>query len=131
MVVVSLPVLEDTDFQLRSSSMWPHEDHLLDEDSSGLDYMLALSLQSDAESGAGGGDSSLWSSIWDHKTLNTSDSSPLSPPNNNYTNFNRGVCPGAAQDRDQTGEGNTGENVDLEMTVLIISLCSYRDHASL
>lgn len=99
-------LLEDTDFQLRSSSMWPHEDHLLDEDSSGLDYMLALSLQSDAESGAGGGggggDSSLWGSIWDHKTLNTSDSSPLPAPNNNYTNFNRGVCPGAAQDRDPT-----------------------------
>lgn len=116
--------------------MWPHEDHLLDEDSSGLDYMLALSLQSDAESGAGGGggggDSSLWGSIWDHKTLNTSDSSPLPATNNNYTNFNRGVCPGAAHDRDPTGKGNAGEECTVEeRTVLMMSFCSCRDDASL
>uniref|UniRef100_A0A3Q3XHB5 TRAF-type zinc finger domain-containing protein 1 n=1 Tax=Mola mola TaxID=94237 RepID=A0A3Q3XHB5_MOLML len=67
-------------------------DHELtpDEDSSGLDYLLALSLQSDGESVAGDGDSSLWSSIWDHnitKTSNTSVNAPLSPANNNYPNL--------------------------------------------
>ncbi|XP_040050537.2 TRAF-type zinc finger domain-containing protein 1 [Gasterosteus aculeatus] len=84
-----------------SSSAWPQSDLTLNEDSSGLDYMLALSLQSDAESVAEG---NLWSGIWDHKigkTSNTSLTSPLPPPNNNYPNFTTGTSTGAVQEHDQ------------------------------
>ncbi|KAJ0067751.1 hypothetical protein NL108_010052 [Boleophthalmus pectinirostris] len=74
-------LLEDSDFESHSSRLWPQQ-NLLDEDSSGLDYMLALSLQSDSETGAGGaggaggGQPSPWSSIWDQRPASTSDSSP-------------------------------------------------------
>lgn len=86
-------LLEDSDFESHSSSLWPQQ-NVLDEDSSGLDYMLALSLQSDSDPGAGGaagagrmggGEPSPWSSIWDHRPASTSHSSLLSPPNNNST----------------------------------------------
>lgn len=83
-------LLGDSDFDSQSSRLWSHQ-RFPDEDSSGLDYMLALSLQSDSEPGAGGGrgvggQSNLWSSIWEQRPASTSDSSPLSPPppNNNY-----------------------------------------------
>ncbi|XP_069577646.1 TRAF-type zinc finger domain-containing protein 1 [Brachyistius frenatus] len=87
-----------------SSSGWPHSEHTLDEDSSGLDYMLALSLQSDGESVSGGLEANMWSDIWDHKIgkSTTSGSSPLSPPNNNYPNFSVGTSTSAVQDHDQT-----------------------------
>lgn len=81
-------LLEDSDFQPHSSRLWPQQ-NVLDEDSSGLDYMLALSLQSDGEpgaagtGGAGGREPSPWSSIWDHRPVSTSQSSTVSPPNNN------------------------------------------------
>ena len=99
-------MLEQSDFLSSSSSgsAWPHSDFTLDEDSSGLDYMLALSLQSDGDSVAGGVEGNLWSGIWDHKigkTSNTSNS-PLSPPNNNYPNFTTSTS--AVQDHDQTGK---------------------------
>ncbi|KAK9522798.1 hypothetical protein VZT92_019243 [Zoarces viviparus] len=87
-----------------SSSAWPQSDLTLNEDSSGLDYMLALSLQSDVESVAGGVEGNLWSGIWDHKigkTSNTSLSSPLSLPNNNFPNFSTGTSTSAVQERDQ------------------------------
>lgn len=99
-------LLEQSDFltsSSSSSSAWPQSELPLDEDSSGLDYMLALSLQSDGESIAGGVEGNLWSGIWDHKigkTSNSSVHSPLSPPNNNYPNFNTGTS--AVQDHDQT-----------------------------
>lgn len=97
-------LLGQSDFLSSSSShsAWPHSDLSLDEDSTGLDYMLALSLQSDGESVAGGVESNLWSGIWDHKTektSNTSLSSPFSPPNNNYPDFTTGTS--AVQDHDQ------------------------------
>ncbi|XP_029998732.1 TRAF-type zinc finger domain-containing protein 1 [Sphaeramia orbicularis] len=98
-------LLEQSDFEHQSSSVWPHDARMLDDDSSGLDYMLALSLQSDGESVAGGGEASLWSDIWDHtigKTSNTSFSSPLSLPNNNYPNFSTVTSTSPVQDRDQT-----------------------------
>ncbi|XP_019956639.2 TRAF-type zinc finger domain-containing protein 1 [Paralichthys olivaceus] len=85
-----------------SSSTWQHVDQTRDEDSSGLDYMLALSLQSDGESVAGGIDSNLWSDIWDHKTSNTSVNSALSPPNNNFPHFTTGMSTSTVQDHDQT-----------------------------
>ncbi|XP_061842254.1 TRAF-type zinc finger domain-containing protein 1 [Nerophis lumbriciformis] len=86
--MTSSQLAEQTDF-LSHSSMWP----LQDEDSSGLDYMLALSLQTDGESMAGSGEASLWSDIWDHtKTSSTS--------NNNYSNFPPRTS--AVQERDQT-----------------------------
>lgn len=86
-------LLEDSDFEPHSSRLWPQQ-NVLDEDSSGLDYMLALSLQSDSDPGAGGAvgagrvggvEPSPWSSIWDHRPVSTSHSAPLSPPNNNST----------------------------------------------
>ncbi|XP_070690634.1 TRAF-type zinc finger domain-containing protein 1-like isoform X2 [Pempheris klunzingeri] len=94
-------VLGQSDFLTSSSSSaWPHSELTLDEDSSGLDYMLALSLQSDGESVAGG-EGNLWSGIWDHKIGKTSNtSSPLSPPNNNHPNFTTSTS--AVQDHDQT-----------------------------
>ncbi|XP_071339094.1 TRAF-type zinc finger domain-containing protein 1 [Trachinotus anak] len=87
-----------------SSSAWPHGGQTHDEDSSGLDYMLALSLQSDGESVTGDAESNLWSDIWDHKiekTSNTSVNSPLSLPNNNYQHFTTGTSTSAVQDHDQ------------------------------
>lgn len=97
-------LLGQTDF-LRgssgSSSVWPQSEPTLDEDSSGLDYMLALSLQSDGESMAGGGEGNMWSDIWDHK-IGKSANSPLSPPNNNYPNFTVGTSLSSVQDHDQT-----------------------------
>lgn len=95
--------LEHSDVLGRSSA-WQQSSQAHDEDSSGLDYMLALSLQSDGESVAGGMEGSLWSDIWDHKiekTSNTSVSSPLSPPNNNYPNFTTSTSTSAIQDYDQ------------------------------
>ncbi|XP_023266439.1 TRAF-type zinc finger domain-containing protein 1 [Seriola lalandi dorsalis] len=87
------------------SSAWPHGGQTHDEDSSGLDYMLALSLQSDGESVTGDTEGNLWSDIWDHKigkTSNTSVNSTLSPPNNNYPQFTTGTSTSAVQDHDQT-----------------------------
>ncbi|KAM7391971.1 hypothetical protein PAMP_022617 [Pampus punctatissimus] len=97
-------LLEQSDFLSHSSSSaWPHSGQTQDDDSSGLDYMLALSLQSDGESVAGGVEGNLWSDIWDHKigkTSNTKVSSQLSLPNNNYPNFSTSTS--AVQDYDQT-----------------------------
>lgn len=110
MIFFFLVVLGQNDFQTGSSSsdsssLWPHSELPLDEDSSGLDYMVALSLQSDGESGAGGVEGNLWSGIWDHKIGKTSSMSantPLSPPNNNYLHFTSGTS--ALQDYGPTGK---------------------------
>ncbi|CAL1616575.1 unnamed protein product [Knipowitschia caucasica] len=76
-------LLEGSVFEARSdssSSLWPQQSGQ-EEDSSGLDYMLALSLQGDSEPGAGGGGQhNPWSSIWNQREASTSDSSPPSPP---------------------------------------------------
>ncbi|XP_077418368.1 TRAF-type zinc finger domain-containing protein 1 [Vanacampus margaritifer] len=94
--MTSSRLTEQTDFLSRSSA-WP----LQDEDSSGLDYMLALSLQTDGESMAGVGEANLWSDIWDHtKTSNSSVGCQLSTSNNNYPNFPSRTS--ALPDRDQT-----------------------------
>ncbi|XP_045891155.1 TRAF-type zinc finger domain-containing protein 1 isoform X1 [Micropterus dolomieu] len=98
-------MLEQRDFltSSSSSSTWPHSELTLDEDSSGLDYMLALSLQSDGESVAGGVEGNVWSGIWDHKfgkTFNTSVNSSLSLPNNNYPHFTTSTS--TVQEHDQT-----------------------------
>nr|XP_057927788.1 TRAF-type zinc finger domain-containing protein 1 isoform X2 [Doryrhamphus excisus] len=94
--MTSSQLAEQKDF-LSQSNMWP----LQDEDSSGLDYMLALSLQTDGESMAGGGEASLWSDIWDYtKTSTTSVGGQLSATNNNYPDFPSRTS--VVQDRDQT-----------------------------
>ncbi|XP_028269767.1 TRAF-type zinc finger domain-containing protein 1 [Parambassis ranga] len=93
------------DFLHSSSSAWPHSENTVqDEDSSGLDYMLALSLQSDGDSVAGGVESNMWKDIWDHKSgkSSTSVNSLLSSPNNNYPNFSVGTSSSAVQDHEQT-----------------------------
>ncbi|CAN9513195.1 unnamed protein product [Ophioblennius macclurei] len=90
--------LRQEDFAHSSNSSWPQSERTLDEDSSGLDYMLALSLQSDGESMAGGLEGNVWSDIWDHRKSN----SPLSPPNNNYPSFSVGTSTSTVQDLDQT-----------------------------
>lgn len=82
----------------RSSSTWPHGEHTLDEDSSGLDYMLALSLQSDGDSRVGGLEGNVWSDIWDHKI----GKSNTALANNNYPDFTVGSSTSAVQDQDQT-----------------------------
>ncbi|XP_035496159.2 TRAF-type zinc finger domain-containing protein 1 isoform X2 [Scophthalmus maximus] len=94
-------LLGQADF-LNSSSAWPQSNQTHDEDSSGLDYMLALSLQSDGGSVAGGIESNLWSDIWDHKTSNTSVNSALSLPNNNYPHYTSVTSTSSVQDHDQT-----------------------------
>ncbi|XP_028314328.1 TRAF-type zinc finger domain-containing protein 1 [Gouania willdenowi] len=88
-------VPEQSDF-LQSSSAWPPSN----EDSSGLDYMLALSLQGDGESMGGALDGNMWSDIWDHKFGKSSSTFTL--PNNNHPNFSVGTSTSAAQDVDQT-----------------------------
>lgn len=108
-ILFFLVVLEQRDFLTgsSSSSAWSHSELTQDEDSSGLDYMLALSLQSDGESLPGGVESNLWSGIWDHKiekTTNTSVNNPLSLPNNNYPNFTIGTSTSAVEDHGQTGK---------------------------
>ncbi|XP_074527479.1 TRAF-type zinc finger domain-containing protein 1 isoform X1 [Halichoeres trimaculatus] len=99
-------LLEQSDFLTSSSSSaWPHSEFTVDEDSSGLDYMLALSLQSDGDSVAGGVEGNLWSGIWDDKigkTSNTSINSSFIPPNNNYSNFSTDTSTSALQDHEQT-----------------------------
>ncbi|XP_029018118.1 TRAF-type zinc finger domain-containing protein 1 isoform X2 [Betta splendens] len=95
--------LGHSDF-LNSSSVWPYSGQAQDEDSSGLDYMLALSLQSDGESVAGGVEGK-WSDIWDHaagKTSNTSINPSLRPTNNNYPQFIARTSTSSVQDPDQT-----------------------------
>ncbi|CAJ1068210.1 TRAF-type zinc finger domain-containing protein 1 [Xyrichtys novacula] len=97
-------LLDQSDFLTSSSSStWPHSEFTADEDSSGLDYMLALSLQSDGDSVAGGMEGNLWSGIWDDKIGKTSNlNSSLMPPNNNYPNFSTDISTTALQDHDQT-----------------------------
>lgn len=97
-------LLGQSDFLTSSSSAstWPQSELALDEDSSGLDYMLALSLQSDGESGAGGVEGNPWSGIWYHTTGKTSNTSQFSLPNNNYPNFTTSTGTSAVQDHDQT-----------------------------
>lgn len=85
-----------------SSSAWPQSELRLAEDSSGLDYMLALSLQTDGEPGAGGVEGNLWSGIWDHKIEKPSVNSSLCPPNSNYSNVTTVTSP--VQEQDQAGK---------------------------
>ncbi len=116
-----------------SSSAWPNSELVPDEDSSGLDYMLALSLQSDGESVAGGGDDNLWSGIWYHTTGKMPNTSQLTAPNNNYPNFTTGTS--AVQDHDQTGKcWNRLDSVTSVYSVVILLMISnhlYRYHATL
>lgn len=67
------------DFMHGSSGVCPP-----DEESSGLDYdyMLALSLQGDGESAAGGAEDSVWRNIWDHEDKKTNSSFSLAHKKN-------------------------------------------------
>ncbi|XP_061585180.1 TRAF-type zinc finger domain-containing protein 1 [Cololabis saira] len=96
--------LKQSEFLYDSSSIWPHSEQTLNEDSSGLDYMLALSLQSEGEPVAGGLERNLWRDIWDHniKETDASVNPSLCPPNNNQPQFTEGTSTGAIRDHDQT-----------------------------
>ena len=90
-----------------NSSPWSHVDQSFGEDSSSLDYLLALSLQTDGEAGDHGSEGALWTDVWDHKfgrisNTTTTSSSPLSPPNNNYQHLAAGTS--ITEDQDQTGQ---------------------------
>lgn len=91
-------LLGQSDFlHSRSGSTWAHTEHTLDDDSSGLDYMLALSLQTEGDTGARGVEGNVWSDIWDHKI----GKSNTSLSNNNYPDFTVGSSTSAVQDHDQ------------------------------
>ncbi|KAM9544908.1 TRAF-type zinc finger domain-containing protein 1-like [Salvelinus alpinus] len=84
-----------------ASLVWP-AGQSLGEDSANLDYLLALSLQSDGDTGdLGGGEGALWTDVWDHKLGRMSNTgsliSPISPPNN-YQH----ITTGTNTDLDQT-----------------------------
>lgn len=91
MWLFTLTVLNrDSDPRSRStSSTWLNSELLPDEDSSSLDYMLALSLQSDGESLVGNGHDSQWSRMWDYneRISNHTSIGPQSLSNNNYPNL--------------------------------------------
>ncbi|XP_029915479.1 TRAF-type zinc finger domain-containing protein 1 isoform X2 [Myripristis murdjan] len=85
-----------------NNSAWPHVDLSPDDDSSNLDYLLALSLQNDGDQGI---EASLWTDVWDQKLGRTSNSSLVSsrsPPNNNYHLLAMGTSSSAVPDHDQT-----------------------------
>ncbi|XP_078809138.1 TRAF-type zinc finger domain-containing protein 1 isoform X1 [Oryzias latipes] len=86
-----------------SNNAKSHSESPSDEDSPGLDYMLALSLQGDGGPGAGV-EGNMWSDIWDHNIgkSNTSANPSFSLPNNNYSNFSGGTVTSAVRDYDQT-----------------------------
>ncbi|XP_013872804.1 TRAF-type zinc finger domain-containing protein 1 isoform X2 [Austrofundulus limnaeus] len=93
--------LEQGDFLLGGGDGWPLSDHTADEDSSNLDYMLALSLQGDGET-AGGAEGNAWSSIWDQKVEDTSGTSSFFKSSFNRPNLSGGTNTGDVQDKSQT-----------------------------
>lgn len=88
----------------RTSGTWLNRGLNPDEDPSGLDYMLALSLQSDGELLAGNGDGTQWSRMWDYneRMSNIPSFTPLSLPNNNYPDLTTGTN-ALREDLHQTG----------------------------
>ncbi|XP_037536322.1 TRAF-type zinc finger domain-containing protein 1 [Nematolebias whitei] len=88
--------LEQNDFLHGDSGAWPLSNHTVDEDSSGLDYMLALSLQGDGEPIPEGAEGNMWKGLWDQKVENTSVTSSLHP------NFTGRMNTSADQDESQT-----------------------------
>ncbi|KAF7669622.1 hypothetical protein LDENG_00166700 [Lucifuga dentata] len=86
-----------------SNSIWPRGEQTRDEDSSsGLDYLLALSLQSDGESVADSKERASWTDVWGHVFGKTSGMSSFYPPNNNYQNLTTATTTSGIQDQDQT-----------------------------
>ncbi|XP_015234301.1 PREDICTED: TRAF-type zinc finger domain-containing protein 1-like isoform X2 [Cyprinodon variegatus] len=79
-------------------------EHPPDEESSGLnyDYMMALSLQSDGESAAGGADDSMWRNIWNHQDKKTNSSVSSSFPQSHKKNINQTEGTGTVQATGQT-----------------------------
>ncbi|XP_067084086.1 TRAF-type zinc finger domain-containing protein 1 [Osmerus mordax] len=70
------------------------------DDTLSLDYMLALSLQSDGDAG---GEGALWTDVWDHQFGRTSKEFPSSShasPNNNFHHITTGTS--MTPDDDQT-----------------------------
>ncbi|XP_034026240.1 TRAF-type zinc finger domain-containing protein 1 isoform X2 [Thalassophryne amazonica] len=95
-------LLDQSDFLGGSSSVWPHGE--VDEDSSGLDYLLALSLQGDGESVGGSVEGALWRNIWDRNIGTTQNTSVVSQPfpSNNNSRATTGTTTTSFLDQDQT-----------------------------
>ncbi|XP_056153444.1 TRAF-type zinc finger domain-containing protein 1 isoform X2 [Lampris incognitus] len=84
---------------------WPLLNQSVEDDSSSLDYLVALSLQSDGETGGQGGEGGLWNDVWSHKlgkTPNMSLFPPDSPPKNRYQRLAAGTSTSAFKDPDKT-----------------------------
>lgn len=97
-MTIFLLVPEQNDFLHGGIGAWPISSHTVDEDSSGLDYMLALSLQGDGEPIPEGADRNVWRGFWDQKVENVSVTSSLHP------NFTGRTNTSAVQDESQTGK---------------------------
>lgn len=118
----------------RTSSTWLNSELTPDEDSSGLDYMLALSLQTDGEFLPGNGDGTQWSRMWDYNQRMSNMPSFTSPPNNNYPNLTTGTN-ALVEDLHQTGKCcNSFTSTILQVSLLFsmyMSLFFSRNHAAL
>ena len=75
------------------------------DDTLSLDYMLALSLQSERDVS---GEGALWTDVWDHQFGRSSKAFPSSShasPNNNFHHITTGTS--MTPDEDQTGQIGT------------------------
>lgn len=105
---------EHTAFSSTSSSRaWPHG-YSSAEDETSLDFLLALSLQSDpgpeeqVAEGGGGGGVGLWTDVWEQRLQRNPPKSSVpfaAPSNNNNNNAQHlAAAPGAAQHNHHKGE---------------------------
>ncbi|XP_072521384.1 TRAF-type zinc finger domain-containing protein 1 [Salminus brasiliensis] len=79
---------QEAEFETNNNSLlWPLG-HLPDYDSSGLDYLLALSLQSDGDHEDLGAQEGIWTDVWDHRLGRVSAQSTLNSQLSSTTNNN-------------------------------------------
>lgn len=116
-----LLALERGDFLRGGGDGWPLGDHAAGEDSSNLDYMLALSLQSDGEPVTRGAEGNMWSNIWGQKAENSSGTSSFSKSGFNQPNLSGGTNTGSVQDESPTGKILTGFNTKSCAAVSLIT----------
>lgn len=87
-MIVSSVLDQDAELENNNSLLWPLS-QLPDSDSSGLDYLLALSLQSDGDTEEPDVHQGLWTDVWDLRLGRApapdTFSSQISSTNNNNT----------------------------------------------